>query len=319
MVTSTKGIVYILTNPHYKDGLVKIGKTKNLEQRIQSLSRHAGVPTDFSCRLAMKVENMHVIEQGLHATFAKQRVNPNREFFEVDLESAKAALRLTGGEDVTPTEGEEVDQTFQTNQRAPFAFSLAGISIGATIHFASDPRITATVVTDKKIRLDDSKKFGGEEMFLTTATKKIFGRENNAHGPSNWRYKGEILIKRRLRIEKEGHQENRSAPTQRQATKKKRSQKPRADDFSFGALGIPKGAILTFTYHNRDNGKVITATATVHDDRRIKFDGEVTWLTTVAKKLILDEKPDKTGKIDGPTYWKYEGETIRKRRERLGK
>ncbi len=39
-------IVYVLTNPTMP-GLIKIGRTTNLEQRVKSLSSDTGVPLPF--------------------------------------------------------------------------------------------------------------------------------------------------------------------------------------------------------------------------------------------------------------------------------
>ena len=47
-------IVYLLTNPSIPD-LLKIGRTKNLEERMRSLSSHSGVPAPFECFYACKV------------------------------------------------------------------------------------------------------------------------------------------------------------------------------------------------------------------------------------------------------------------------
>jgi hypothetical protein len=47
-------IVYLLTNP-VMDGLVKIGRTANLEDRVRSLSVHSGVPVPFEVFYACQV------------------------------------------------------------------------------------------------------------------------------------------------------------------------------------------------------------------------------------------------------------------------
>jgi len=53
-------IIYILTNPAIPD-LIKIGKTTNLVERINSLSRHSGVPVPFECYFACEVEDAAVV------------------------------------------------------------------------------------------------------------------------------------------------------------------------------------------------------------------------------------------------------------------
>lgn len=76
---SDEGIVYILSNPSMP-GLVKIGKTNNLENRMNSLFS-TGVPLPFRCVYAKKVKNYSLIESKLHGGLRSSRENLNREFF----------------------------------------------------------------------------------------------------------------------------------------------------------------------------------------------------------------------------------------------
>ena len=82
------GIVYVLSNP-WMPGLVKIGKTTSsrLKARMQNLYG-TGVPeqfkVEFSCSLGL--DEYSEVEQMLHNAFANQRVNKNREFFQIEPE-----------------------------------------------------------------------------------------------------------------------------------------------------------------------------------------------------------------------------------------
>ena len=69
----------------------------------------------------------------------------------------------------------------------------------------------------------------------------------------------------------------------------------RAANFTFSEAQIPIGATLEF----HDNPEII---CTVVDDRHVRYQGEVMYLTTLAK-LITGKK---TG-IAGPRYFKYKG------------
>ena len=88
------GIVYLLTNQSMP-GLVKIGMTtqKEIEQRMKELYT-TGVPLPFECQFACKVKKSDCakIEKALHTAFSPSRVNPNREFFRIQVEQAKAIL-----------------------------------------------------------------------------------------------------------------------------------------------------------------------------------------------------------------------------------
>lgn len=68
--------------------------------------------------------------------------------------------------------------------------------------------------------------------------------------------------------------------------------------FSFTKCKIPVGAILEYV---RDN----SITCTVVDDRKIKYNGEVMYMTTLAKMLI----GRKTG-VAGPTFFSYQGKNL---------
>lgn len=82
------GIVYVLSNP-WMPGLVKIGKTTStrLKARMQNLYG-TGVPeqfkVEFSCSLGL--DEYSEVEAMLHNAFADQRVNKNREFFQIEPE-----------------------------------------------------------------------------------------------------------------------------------------------------------------------------------------------------------------------------------------
>ena len=65
-------IVYLLTNP-VMDGLVKIGRTANLEDRVRSLSVHSGVPVPFEVFYACRVNDANRVEKSLHDAFGDHR------------------------------------------------------------------------------------------------------------------------------------------------------------------------------------------------------------------------------------------------------
>src|SRR3989338_1612 len=92
-------IIYILIN-EAMPGYVKIGKTKNLEQRMRTLYR-TQVPLPFECFYACTVPNSKDVEEWLFEIFDQWRVSSEREFFEVSPESVAAALRAKAIKDVT--------------------------------------------------------------------------------------------------------------------------------------------------------------------------------------------------------------------------
>ena len=86
----TKGYVYAMINPSYKD-LVKIGKTtKDPEERAKELSSATGVATPFIVVYKRFFNNCTIAEKQVHSILTEQgcRVNDSREFFSVSIPDA---------------------------------------------------------------------------------------------------------------------------------------------------------------------------------------------------------------------------------------
>ena len=107
----SEGIVYVLTNPAMP-GMVKIGKTsRGMSRRLTELYS-TGVPLPFECAYAARVEDESKVERAFHQAFGPYRINPRREFFDIEPEQAIALLELMAVENLTPelrTEAEQVD------------------------------------------------------------------------------------------------------------------------------------------------------------------------------------------------------------------
>jgi hypothetical protein len=97
-LSSPLQIVYILTNPSMP-GIVKIGRTGNLEARVAALSCGTSIPEPFEVAYAATVDNAPFVERALHAAFAMHRM-PGKEFFRLPVASAIAALSLAEVEQV---------------------------------------------------------------------------------------------------------------------------------------------------------------------------------------------------------------------------
>ena len=96
---SNTGIVYVLENPAMP-GYIKLGRTDNLTQRMQSLF-DTSVPVPFTCYYAARVEDPARVERSLFEAFGDKRSHPRREFFTVDPHRAAAVIKLVEVEDVT--------------------------------------------------------------------------------------------------------------------------------------------------------------------------------------------------------------------------
>ena len=81
----------------------------------------------------------------------------------------------------------------------------------------------------------------------------------------------------------------------------------RRGPFRFSAAGIPEGSRIQFI----DNPSLVI---TVVDDRRVEYNGQTTSLTALAKEL-----KGVTHSLQGPTFFKYQNETLADRRNRMEK
>jgi uncharacterized protein YfbU (UPF0304 family) len=195
-IDSNQGIVYILINPAIPN-MIKIGMTNQEDVKMRMAQLYTtGIPLPFECIYAAKVHNYEKVEKALHTAFGPDRVNPRREFFEIEAAQAIAIIKLMEIEDVTPKvarEKEEVDEVdreageeYARKKRPRFSFSEMNIPIGSELVSVANSEIVS-VVSDRTVN------FRGEETSLTNATRVIL--ENGYHvapGPY-WTYNGRKL------------------------------------------------------------------------------------------------------------------------------
>ncbi len=185
------GIVYILINKAMP-GLVKIGKTtrEKVELRMNELYS-TGVPLPFQCAFAGKVEDVSKVEKAFHIAFGPNRVNKNREFFQIEPEQAIALLELMSSEDMTPQITEELDKVdidskvaernYKLNRRPNLDFVQMGLPIGSVL-VSLDNEETCEVISSRKV------KFKEEEMSLSKATRIIKELNYNVNPCPHWNY-----------------------------------------------------------------------------------------------------------------------------------
>ena len=201
-------IVYLLTNPTMP-GLVKIGRTTDLETRLRDLSRSTGVPIPFECFYACEVGNSAKVEKALHDAFGDHRINQKREFFRLNPDRAVAILELVALKNAAPAieiadDPVELEALHrEQSRREQFRFSLADVPVGAVLTFSRDENITAKVIDDKRIE------FEGEITSTSAAAARMllerFGwTVTKVQGPLYWVYEGETLAERRSRLEGDG-------------------------------------------------------------------------------------------------------------------
>ncbi len=190
------GIIYILINPAMP-GLVKIGKTLrgSTEARMGELYS-TGVPVPFECVYAAKVNNAEIVENALHTAFDPYRINPKREFFEIEADQAITILRLLALENVTPQiekeSEQQVDETSREagkrfrEKRPSLNFTEMGIPTGSVLESVHGDE-TATVSSERLVT------FRNETTSLTRATRMILENDYNVAPAPHWTYNGRSL------------------------------------------------------------------------------------------------------------------------------
>jgi hypothetical protein len=189
------GVVYVLTNPAMP-GLVKIGKTArdSVDARLNELYS-TGVPVPFECVFAGKIEDEDKVERAFHTAFGPYRINPKREFFQIEPEQAIALLALMVVEDVTPDLQAEAatvdagaeDGAKRLKARRPVQnFVEMGIPAGSRLLF-SDDATECTVVSGRRVSFD------GEEISLTALTQRLLDSKTPIQPSPHWRFEGRKL------------------------------------------------------------------------------------------------------------------------------
>jgi hypothetical protein len=189
--------VYVLTNPAMP-GLVKIGFTTNedAKKRIDGLYT-TGVPFPYKIEFVCKVPSAVEVEKALHVAFGPNRVNPKREFFQIETEQAIAILKLLHEEETTEQvskqaqEGEVDEQSLAAaeqyiKRRPNLNFEEMGIAVGSQLVCTQNDAIV-TVVGQKKVKLGD------EELSLSAATRQILQLDYPVAPGPYWTFNGKLL------------------------------------------------------------------------------------------------------------------------------
>ena len=187
----------MLTNPAMPQ-MVKIGKTRrdDVAQRLRELYS-TGVPVPFRCEVARSVDDYQKVEAALHTAFEPYRVNPNREFFEIEIGQAQAILELLGGEDVSPSvraEGDrqidaqslDAEKRLDRRKRPPLDFTQMDIPIGAELVCTKNDE-RAEVVSAKRVR------FRNAETSLSQATRVALNVTYTPAPCPHWSFNGRSL------------------------------------------------------------------------------------------------------------------------------
>ncbi|WP_215843659.1 GIY-YIG nuclease family protein [Acidithiobacillus montserratensis] len=150
------GVIYLMTNVAMP-GMVKIGKTESAETlgtRLKDLN-NTSVPLPFECYFAAEVEDADALESKLHKLFGEYRVNPKREFFNLDPEKAVIAISIGSYKEISigASEAELEDQEAleqEKQRRSRINLSALGINPGDELTFSRSDSFSGVVVEGNK-------------------------------------------------------------------------------------------------------------------------------------------------------------------------
>lgn len=191
----TLSVVYVLSNPAMP-GLVKIGKTQNEDAAARMAQLYTtGVPFPFDVEFVCRVTNPDEVERALHTAFAPQRVNPRREFFQIEASQAIAILKLLHASDETkefqlPDSSIEKSETLAAEafrkRRPNLNFDEMSIPLGSDL---------TSNVTDQTVTVSGPRKviMNGEEMSLTAATREVLELPYSVAPGPYWRFEGRTI------------------------------------------------------------------------------------------------------------------------------
>lgn len=206
-----KGIVYILTNPLFKENIIKIGSTTNIKTRLKTLSRETGVPGAFECYVAYEVKNYKQVEHLMHKIYKSverhtDKKHKKKEFFNVAPDLADDVLstlviNLLNGKKIsvnndgvyTKEQQKQLNSKEKRKQIAEkFKFEKYGILPGAELFFTKNPKIKCIVGNNNKVI------YKKQEYSLSGLTIKLMQElqysGTHYNGYAYWIYK-DILLK----------------------------------------------------------------------------------------------------------------------------
>ena len=218
MTKEHKGVIYILTNPSFKD-YVKIGYAHDIEKRLRQLNRSETIPFAFRVYAIYEVKSeltdmeLHKLIDNLNPdlrtieTFdGKKRV---KEFYAMSAEDAYSILesiaKISGTTEclkrLTPEGHEVIDEQIakavqDEARRGKFHFSDVGIKPGEEVVFIEDKSIRPVVVDDRHIE------YNGQVASLSALAQKIKGTPYPLQGTVYFTYNGVKLDDLRRKFEK---------------------------------------------------------------------------------------------------------------------
>jgi hypothetical protein len=152
------GFLYILSNAAIP-GMLKIGKTTVAPQQRAEELWTTGVPLPFRIEEVFRVEDVDKAESSVHRILDNARVHPQREFFELSLESAlEYILPALGKRMVDINDAKELLKQLPVSKRSSEDLARALDLAMEQIKKYGDSSYINRLVTDKEIYSTMSRK-----------------------------------------------------------------------------------------------------------------------------------------------------------------
>ena len=182
-------IIYVFTNPSYKEGLIKIGRTDKSDPRERAKELFTtGVPTEFEVYYAAKVEKNKNVESKVHELLSEYRYNGQREFFLFSKEKAKLAISISGAEEIN-FQTFENDNEIKSDEK--FDIYKANVPIGSKLVFLKNHKFVCSVHSNNLVN------FRGKLLSLSKAAIDTgLINKKDVYGPCFWMYENETLHNR---------------------------------------------------------------------------------------------------------------------------
>ena len=313
-------IVYVLTNPAMP-GIVKIGMTNraDVQQRMNELYT-TGVPLPFECVIALQIEDRVAVEveKALHTAFRPYKINPSREFFDIEPEQVEALLRVIHGKDVTTQVKKDANKSFSTTdldaatryirkRRPPLNFQQMGIPYGSTlVSVANGERVT--VSGPKTVNLRD------RDLSLSAATNILLNKSqhNSIRGTAYWAFEGRILTE----IYDETYVNRIDESPVLTEVEQDRELTVDSESSSKGGTRTRKPPINLHKLDIRDDSILVSketgVEATVSGPKKVLLNGVEMSLSAATNRVTGSDTA-----VRGPAHWTYKGRLLTDIREEM--
>lgn len=192
-----KGIIYIMTTS--VEGLIKIGKTQNFNNRMTILEQNGYWNVSGLKRFyAVRVSDYDEKEKLIHTIFSKSQVSTS-ELFALDKHIAKELLESFDGELIYPEKEDKkavvkptskaVNPTSKLTRATKLILANIGISNGETLTYIDDDTITCTVTDNTKNMVS----YKGKEYSLSGLVNYLKKDGKPYQGSMYLTYKGKRL------------------------------------------------------------------------------------------------------------------------------